>query len=91
VLRGLMSAETDQLRNAIESQHGGTAMLAQSVPVKETHARSCGPSRGLPGLCLVVPNRGRRHQGPVKSPVDAVRAAIVAEHGLPDRARKETE
>jgi hypothetical protein len=31
------------------------------------------------------------HQEPVKSPVDAVPGAIVAEHGLPDRARKETE
>jgi hypothetical protein len=28
----------DQLQRAIESQHGGTATLAQSVPVKETYA-----------------------------------------------------
>ena len=28
----------DGLRRAVESQHGGTATLAQSVPVKETHA-----------------------------------------------------
>jgi hypothetical protein len=27
-----------QLREAVESQHGGTATFAQSVPVKETHA-----------------------------------------------------
>jgi hypothetical protein len=27
---------TDQLKRAVESQHGGTATLAQSVPVKET-------------------------------------------------------
>jgi hypothetical protein len=27
-----------ELKRAVESQHGGTATLAQSVPVKETHA-----------------------------------------------------
>ena len=27
---------TDQLKRAVESQHGGTATLAQSVPVQET-------------------------------------------------------
>lgn len=27
----------DELRKAVESQHGGTATLAQSVPVHETH------------------------------------------------------
>jgi len=27
---------TEDLRHAIESQHGGKATLAQSVPVKET-------------------------------------------------------
>jgi hypothetical protein len=29
-------ADTVELRKAIESQHGGTATLAQSVPVRET-------------------------------------------------------
>jgi len=33
-----MDDSESQLREAIEAQHGGTAMLAQSVPVKETHA-----------------------------------------------------
>jgi hypothetical protein len=28
--------DPDQLKNAVESQHGGRASLAQSVPVKET-------------------------------------------------------
>ena len=34
-----MTAEVspDQLKQAVESQHGGTATLAQSVPVHETH------------------------------------------------------
>ena len=33
-----MSDSADGLKKAIELQHGGTATLAQSVPVKETHA-----------------------------------------------------
>ncbi len=31
-----MDSSTAQLKEAIESQHGGTATLAQSVPVNET-------------------------------------------------------
>ena len=34
----MIEVEVNQLKNAVESQHGGTATLAQSVPVKETHA-----------------------------------------------------
>ena len=30
-------SDIDQLRNAVESQHGGTATLTGSVPVKETY------------------------------------------------------
>jgi hypothetical protein len=32
----MKEADTVELRKAIESQHGGTATLAQSVPVRET-------------------------------------------------------
>ena len=32
----MKEADTVRLRKAIESQHGGTATLAQSVPVRET-------------------------------------------------------
>jgi hypothetical protein len=32
----MSEVDTDQLREAIERQHGGTATLAQSVPVTET-------------------------------------------------------
>jgi hypothetical protein len=32
-----MDENESDLITAIESQHGGTATLAQSVPVKETH------------------------------------------------------
>ena len=31
---------SSELKRSIESQHGGTATLAQSVPIKETHAGS---------------------------------------------------
>jgi hypothetical protein len=31
-----MNAEADQLKNAVEQMHGGSAQFAQSVPVRET-------------------------------------------------------
>ena len=31
-----LEVDADQLKNAVESQHGGTATLVQSVPVLET-------------------------------------------------------
>jgi hypothetical protein len=34
----MTDVDSDQLQRAVESQHGGTATLTQSVPVKETHA-----------------------------------------------------
>ena len=34
----MTEVETSELLRAIESQHGGSATLAQSVPVKQTHA-----------------------------------------------------
>ena len=88
------------LRIAVESQHGGTATLAQSVPVKETHTGTVvwdgvvhvfdltghpTASRAYAWSSPIEGSDKRRffavlHQGPVKSPLDAVRAAIVAEH-----------
>jgi hypothetical protein len=32
----MKEVSSDQLKEAVESQHGGTATLVQSVPVKET-------------------------------------------------------
>ena len=32
----MIEVDTDQLKRAVENQHGCTAMLVQSVPVKET-------------------------------------------------------
>src|ERR1700744_3462824 len=88
----------DQLKQAVESQHGGTATFVQAVPVHEQHGgetvwkgtvhifdlaghpkanRAYAWSYGLPD--------GRRrffavlHIPPIIGPVEAVRAAIVAE------------
>lgn len=90
---------TDQLKQAIEAQHGGTATLVQSVPVKEVldgktvwegvvHVFDlAGHPRATRAYAWSSPVEGsdkRRffavlHMGGIKSPVDAVRAAIVAE------------
>jgi hypothetical protein len=90
----------DELAIAIESQHGGRAKLAQSVPVKEMHAGLIvwegvvhifdltGHPKATRAYAWSSPIKGsdkRRffavlHGGAIKSPADAVRAAIVAEH-----------
>jgi hypothetical protein len=91
--------DTDDLKSAIETLHGGTATLAQSVPVKETHAGAVvwegvvhvfdlkghpTASRAYAWSSPIEGSDKRRffavlHQGAIKSPLDAVRAAIVAE------------
>jgi hypothetical protein len=88
------------LRLAIESQHGGVATFAQSVPVKETHngqtvwegivhvfdlADHPKAKRAYAWSSPIEGSEKRRffavlHMGPIKSPADAVRAAIVVEH-----------
>jgi hypothetical protein len=92
--------DASQLRDAVESQHGGKAALAQSVPVKETHAGTVvwegvvhvfdlnGHPTANRAYAWSSPLEGsskRRffavlHSGPIKSPIDAVRASIVEEH-----------
>ena len=96
-----MTIEVDasELQRSVESQHGGTATLTQSVPVKETHAGAVvwegvvhvfdleghpTASRAYAWSSPIEGSDKRRffavlHQGPVKSPVDAVRAAILQE------------
>jgi hypothetical protein len=94
-----MDVSAAQLQEAVESQHGGTATLAQSVPIKETHAGAVvwegvvhvfdlaghpAASRAYAWSSSIEGSDKRRffavlHAGPVKSPLDAVRAAIVAE------------
>lgn len=90
----------DQLKRAVESQHGCTATLLQSVPVKEAFGGAMvwdgvvhvfqinGHPRASKAYAWSSPIEGsdrRRffavlHLPPITSPVDAVRAAIVAEH-----------
>jgi hypothetical protein len=89
-----------QLRRAVEAQHGCTATLVQSVPVKETFGdktvwegvvhifRVDGHPQANKAYAWSSPIEGsdkRRffavlHLPPITSPVEAVRAAIVAEH-----------
>ena len=91
--------DVDSLKLSVETQHGGTATLVQSVPVKETRTGTVvwdgvvhvfdltGHPKATRAYAWSSPIEGsdkRRffavlHQGPVKSPVDAVRAAIVQE------------
>jgi hypothetical protein len=92
----MIDADPSQLRSAVESQHGGTAILVQSVPVRETHAGTVvweGVVHVFELTGHPVANRWsspiegsdkRRffavlQHGPVNSPLDAVRAAIVQE------------
>ncbi len=92
--------EADELKQAVESQHGARATLAQSVPVREAYAGATvwegavhvfdlsGHPQAKRAYAWSSPIEGsdkRRfftvlHMGAIKSPRDAVRAAIVAEH-----------
>lgn len=89
----------DQLKRTVEAQHGCTATLTQSVPVKETFGgktvwegvvhvfRIHGHPTATTAYAWSSPIEGsdkRRffavlHVPPITSPVEAVRAAIVAE------------
>src|ERR1700730_13414628 len=95
----MIEVDARQLKEAVETQHGGTAMLAQSVPVLETfegqpvwegivHVFDLkGHPKATRAYAWSSPIEGstkRRffavlHIPPIVSPVDAVRAAIVAE------------
>jgi hypothetical protein len=88
-----------ELKEAVESQHGCMATLAQSVPVKETFGgktvwegvvhvfKLIGHPKAKQAYAWSSPIDGsdkRRffavlHVPPITSPVEAVRAAIVAE------------
>lgn len=88
------------LKQAVESQHGCTATLTQSVPVKETFDGKTvwegvvhvfkldGHPKAQQAYAWSSPIEGsdkRRffavlHVPPIQSPIDAVKAAIVAEH-----------
>jgi hypothetical protein len=96
----MVEADPGDLKRAIESQHGGRATLAQSVPTKETHngatvwegvvhvfdlADNPKATRAYAWSAPIEGSGKRRyfavlHMGAIRSPMDAVRAAIVAEH-----------
>jgi hypothetical protein len=88
-----------QLKAAVENQHGGTAQLAQSIPVPETFEgepvwegvvhvfdlTGHPTASRAPGPRLSEGSAKRRffavlHTDRINSPLEAVRAAIVAEH-----------
>jgi hypothetical protein len=95
-----MTENQDQLREAIENMHGGTATLAQTVPVTETWEGKtvwegvvhvfdlAGHPKAARAYAWSSPIEGttrRRffavlHTERINSPLEAVRAAIVAEH-----------
>jgi hypothetical protein len=92
-------AEIAQLKESVESQHGGSATHVESVPVKETFAGQTvwegvvevfdldDHPRATRAYAWSSPIEGsdkRRvfavlHLGGIRSPADAVKAAIVAE------------
>jgi hypothetical protein len=94
-----MEVSVDQLKQAVEGQHGGTATLVDVLPVKEVfdgktvwegvvhvfdlegHPKA---TRAYAWSSPVERSDRRRfyavlHLGGIRSPLDAVRAAIVAE------------
>jgi hypothetical protein len=95
----MLEVSSDQIKRAVESQHGCTATLIQSIPVKETFEGKTvwdgivhvftvhGHPKAKKAYAWSSPieeSDKRRffavlHVPPITSPVEAVRAAIVAE------------
>lgn len=95
----MIDVSPDELKRAVESQHGGTATLVQSVPIDERHDGKpvwqgvvhvfdlAGHPKAKRAYAWSSPVEGsakRRffavlHMGGITGPVEAVRAAIVAE------------
>ena len=94
-----MEVSADQLKQAVEGQHGGKAVLVDALPVKELYQGQTvwegvvhvfdleGHPKATRAYAWSSPVEGsdrRRfyavlHLGGIRSPLDAVRAAIVAE------------
>lgn len=94
-----MEVSPTELARAVEAQHGGTATLADALPVKEVFQGQTvwegtvhvfdldGQPKATRAYAWSSPVEGstkRRfyavlHLGGIRSPLDAVRAAIVAE------------
>src|SRR3954468_4741549 len=101
--------DAKQLRDAVQNMHGGTATLAQSVPVRETFrgqtvwegvvhvfdlAGHPTATRAYAWSSPIEGNTKRRffavlHTDRINSPLQAVRAAIVAEHRSTKRQSNE--
>lgn len=96
--QNMSEGNPDQLKRAVESQHGGTATLVQSVPVNETFNGETVWQGVVHVFDLAGHPKAKRayawsseledgkrrfyavlQMGPVTGPVEAVRAAIVAE------------
>jgi hypothetical protein len=95
-----MEVDTGELKQAVENMHGGTATLAQTVPIRETFKGVAvwdgvvhvfdlaGHPTATQAYAWSSPIEGstkRRffavlHTERINSPLEAVRAAIVAEH-----------
>jgi hypothetical protein len=95
-----LKVDVDQLREAVENLHGGSATLDQSVPVREIFDRKpvwegvvhvfdlAGHPTATRAYAWSSPIEGstkRRffavlHTARINSPLEAVRASIVAEH-----------
>ena len=95
-----MNSEITFLKASVETQHGGTATLSQTVPIHETfHGQVVwdgvvhvfdldGHPSATRAYAWSSPIEGgdkRRffavlHLGGIRTPLDAVRAAIVTEH-----------
>jgi hypothetical protein len=96
----MVEVDAHQLKETIESQHGGTATLVEAVPVKETFKGQIvregivhvfdlegypKATRAYAWSSSIEGSTKRRffavlHIPLIVSPLDAVRAAIVAEH-----------
>ena len=96
----MADVSTDELKQAVEHQHGGAAIFFESVPVIEDFQGKTvwegvvhvfdlvGNTQSTRAYACSSPIEGsdkRRfftvlHLGAIRSPQDAVRAAIVAEH-----------
>jgi hypothetical protein len=97
-----MEVSADQLKQAVESQHGGRAVLISVEPVKEVFNGQTvwegvvhifdledhpGATRAYAWSSPIEGSNKRRfyavlHLGDIRSPLDAVRAAIVAERRM---------
>ena len=96
----MTEVSTDQLKQAVESQHGGTATYVQTVPVHERHGDQTVWNGAVAIFDLAGHPKAKRAYAwsshvdenstkrrfvtvlgvpPITGPVEAVRAAIVAE------------